>query len=189
MPVTIEERGALLRVTRYQIADLVSKSIRNVSSSRVQKGRDIGNLLRRERRESRHPAFEPSISDNRTYHITLVVVQHQSRPHQIRPALPMSIVAVTKSARRHKYFPSAFCCFFVDRRAAHHRGKRIARILLLRSVFLLPIRRLLLLRIGRLVGLPRTQRRKQKPDCDCTEVTMEHSISPTPHDFRFFMYS
>jgi hypothetical protein len=57
-------------------------------------------------------------------------------------------------------------------RAAHHRGERIAGILLLRSVFLLHIRGLLLLRIGRLVGLPRTDGRKQEQDRDNTEVTM-----------------
>src|ERR1700722_18697558 len=100
----------------------------------------------------------------------------------------MSIIAVTKPARRHKNFPSAFRRFFVDMRAAHHRGNGIARILLLRSVFLLPIGRLLLLRIGRLVGMLRTQRRKQKQDSHGTEVTIGHSVSPGPHDFRFFMY-
>src|SRR5256885_658998 len=73
-------------------------------------------------------------------------------------------------------------------RATRQRGKRLPGVLLLRSVFLLPVR-LLLLRIGRLVGLPRTDRRKQKQGCDSNEVMTGHSVSPGPHDFRFFMYS
>jgi hypothetical protein len=101
----------------------------------------------------------------------------------------MGIIAVTEAARRDENFPPAFCRFFVDMRAAHHRGNRIAPILLLGSVFLLPGRRLLLLRIGRLVGLSRTHRRKQKQYRDSTEVTMGHCVSPGIHDFRFFMYS
>src|SRR5580704_2871664 len=189
MAVTIEERRAFQRVTRKQIADLVGKPILNVRCQRMQKDRDVGNLIRRKRRESRHPPLQPPILDNRTDHISFIVVQHQSRAHKIRPRLSMSVIAVTKPAGRHKNFPPAFRRFFVDRRAAHHGGKHIACILLLRSVFLLSIRRLLFLGIGRLVGLPRTYRRKQKQDSDSTEVTIEHAVSPGLHDFRFFMYS
>ena len=188
MPVTIEERRAFLRVTRDQIADLVSKPVRNVSRLRMQKDRDIGNLLGRKRRKSRHPALRPPILDDRTDDITLVVVQYRGRPHKIRTALSMGIIAVTEPARRHKDFPPTFRRFFVDMRATRQRGKRIPGVLLLRSVFLLPVR-LLLLRIGRLVGLPRTDRRKQKQGCDSNEVMTGHSVSPGPHDFRFFMYS
>src|SRR5712672_3599596 len=189
MPVTVEERSAFLRVTRDQIADLVGKAIGDISRARMQKGRDIGDLLRGKRRKRRHPPLRPPVSDNGADHITLVVVEHQSRAHKIWPALPMSIIAVTKSARGHKNLPPAFCRFFVDRRPAHQRGNRIARIFLLRSVLRLPIRRLLLLCLGRLIGLRRAYRSKQKQTRNSTEVAMGHSVSPRPHDFRFFTYS
>src|SRR5712675_512110 len=107
MPVTVEERSALLRVTRDQIADLVGKAIADVSRSRMQKGRNIGDLLGGKRRERRHPSLRPPVSDNGADHITLVVMEHQSRAHKIWPALPVSIIAVTKSARRHKNLPPA----------------------------------------------------------------------------------
>src|SRR5258705_5828926 len=162
----------------------------------MQKRRNIGDLLGGKRRERRHPPLRPPVSDNGADHITLVVMEHQSRAHKIRSTLPVSIIAVTKSARRHKNLPPAFCRFFVDRRPAHQRGNRIARILLLRSVFRLPICRLLRLCLSRLIGLPRAHRSKQKQDRNSTEVAMGHSVSPEPHavypephDFRFFTYS
>src|SRR5712672_1703063 len=189
MPVTVEERRALMRVTRDQIADLVGKAIGDISRSRMQKARNIGDLLGGKRREGRHPPLRPAVSDNGADYITLVVMEHQSRAHKIGPTLPVSIIAVTKPARRHKNLPPAFCRFFVDRRPAHQRGNCIARILLLRSVLRLPIRRLLLLRLGRLIGLPRTHRSNQKQNRNSTEVAMGHSVSPEPHDFRFFTYS
>src|ERR1700730_18974756 len=104
MPVTIEESRAFLRVPGNQIADLVSEPVRNVSRSRMQKNRDIRNLLRRQR-ESRHPAIQPTILDNRTNRITLVVVQHQRRPHKIGPALSKRTSAAARADRWHENSP------------------------------------------------------------------------------------
>src|SRR5579864_7498384 len=99
MPVTIEERRAFSRVTRNQVADLVGETIRDIGRTRMQKGRDIGNLLRGKCRESRHRALWPATADNGTEYVTFVVVQHHRRTHEIRPALSMGIIAVTESAR------------------------------------------------------------------------------------------
>src|SRR6185369_924028 len=93
-------------------------------------------------------------------------------------------VPVTKPTGRHKNLSSALYRFLVDRCAAHQRCNRIARAFLLRSLFALPRRRLLLLRIGRLIGLPPTHRRAQQqgthntPDTQNTKVAIGHSLSP-----------
>ena len=98
----------------------------------------------------------------------------------------MRIIAVTEAARRHKDLAATLCRLLVDFRP-HQRRKRIRRIILLCSVFLLGIRRLLLFR--GLIRLPVARRSQQQQRDARTQATIAHPVSPPPHDFRFFTYS
>src|SRR5579871_2217556 len=144
----------------------------------MQKSRNILDLLIRERRERRHAPLQSPVSYHRSDRVTLVVVQHQLRSHQVRTCLAMCIVAVAKPTCRHEDLPAALDCVFVELWSTQQVGKGVRGAFLLWRTPLFSSLRLLLLCVHRLIRLHETNDgRQQQPSAQDNE-SMWHPVPP-----------